>query len=573
MFFSKKRSGGQETEESARVAEVVAYHEATKHHFRRYAHSPGYLDWENQPDPFRSFEGCSRIQLPFAGRDDFPSFIDLLRGTPVEAEELSLKSIGMFFEHSMALSAWKEYQGSRWALRVNPSSGNLHPTEAYVVLPPGSLSPDEGLVGHYAPRDHHLEIRARIPEATWTRVFADLPPKGFLVGLSSIHWREAWKYGERAYRYCQHDVGHALAALSFSASMLGWCLILLEAPSDVELAALFGLDHEGDFLPHEKEHPDLVALMVPDGHPNHPDSIHWSLIPEFSKNLNWTGKPNQLSREHVPWERIDAVALAAQKPNTSGNRQLENTDASIPGGPDGSFSFPQGNLSAREIILQRRSAVAYDGKTGLPRDVFYSILAQTVPHTLGSRPGPPPWASASGLNHIHLCLFVHLIEGIPPGLYFLVREPSQKDKLRKAMKQSFLWEKAPGSPEWLNLFLLLEGDARSAATRLSCTQDIAGSSAFSLGMIGEFEPILQSHGAWKYRYLFWEAGMIGQVLYLCAEAAGVRGTGIGCYFDDPVHDFLGLGDLTYQSLYHFTVGGPIEDHRLTSLPPYHASLD
>ena len=62
--------------------------------------------------------------------------------------------------------------------------------------------------------------------------------------------------------------------------------------------------------------------------------------------------------------------------------------------------------------------------------------------------------------------------------------------------------------------------------------------------------------------------MIGQVLYLEAEAAGIRSTGIGCFFDNPVHDLFGFKGRKYQSFYHFTVGGPIEDTRLTTLPPY-----
>ncbi len=62
--------------------------------------------------------------------------------------------------------------------------------------------------------------------------------------------------------------------------------------------------------------------------------------------------------------------------------------------------------------------------------------------------------------------------------------------------------------------------------------------------------------------------MTGQVLYLEAEAAGVGATGIGCFFDDPTHEVLGLKGRSYQDLYHFTVGGPIEDHRMTTLPPY-----
>jgi hypothetical protein len=58
------------------------------------------------------------------------------------------------------------------------------------------------------------------------------------------------------------------------------------------------------------------------------------------------------------------------------------------------------------------------------------------------------------------------------------------------------------------------------------------------------------------------------MLYLGAEAAGVRGTGIGCFYDDVMHRALGLADRTWQSLYHFTIGGPLEDPRLVTLPPY-----
>jgi hypothetical protein len=119
------------------------------------------------------------------------------------------------------------------------------------------------------------------------------------------------------------------------------------------------------------------------------------------------------------------------------------------------------------------------------------------------------------------------------------------------------------------LYLLEEGNAQRIAIQLSCTQEIAGASAFSLGMIAEFDASLERYGPWFYKRLFWEAGLIGQVLYLEAEAAGVRATGIGCFFDDPVHRVLGwYPHTTFQSLYHFTVGGPVDDHRLTTLPPY-----
>ncbi len=89
-------------------------------------------------------------------------------------------------------------------------------------------------------------------------------------------------------------------------------------------------------------------------------------------------------------------------------------------------------------------------------------------------------------------------------------------------------------------------------------------------MIAAYEEPLNRYGPWFYPRLFWEAGMIGQVLYLEAEAAGIRSTGIGCYLDDPMHEVLGLRDRKYQDLYHFTIGGAVEDTRLETRPAYPA---
>jgi hypothetical protein len=141
--------------------------------------------------------------------------------------------------------------------------------------------------------------------------------------------------------------------------------------------------------------------------------------------------------------------------------------------------------------------------------------------------------------------------------------------LQHSMNSELEWTPAPGCPSDLSLYWLFQGDAQRLAAQVSCHQGIAGDSAFSLGMLAEFEGRLREGGAWWYPRLFWEAGLVGQVLYLEAEAAGVRGTGIGCFFDDPVHEIVGIKDLSVQSLYHFTIGGPMDDERLMTLPPYH----
>jgi len=122
-----------------------------------------------------------------------------------------------------------------------------------------------------------------------------------------------------------------------------------------------------------------------------------------------------------------------------------------------------------------------------------------------------------------------------------------------------------GCPDGLPLFLLQAADMQPLAAHLSCGQAIAADGAFSLAMIAEFESLLARAGPWFYRRLLWETGVIGQLLYLEAEAAGLRATGIGCFFDDPVHQVLGLRDTAFQSLYHFAVGGPLADPRLETV--------
>ena len=215
--------------------------------------------------------------------------------------------------------------------------------------------------------------------------------------------------------------------------------------------------------------------------------------------------------------------------------------------------------SAGQIIRQRRSLLACDGRTSIPAEGFYRMLARTMPTPSDAI----PWRAA-----IHFGLFVHRVEGIEPGLYAMARDPGKVEALKAAMHVHFAWEAPPGRPAELPLFLLEGGDARELATQVSCRQEIAGEGAFSLGMLAEYQASLVAHGPSFYRRLFWEAGAVGQVLYLEAEAAGVRATGIGCFFDDPVHQVFGLRDLAFQSLYHFTVGGPVDDPRLTTLPAY-----
>jgi SagB-type dehydrogenase family enzyme len=527
---------------------VLDYHQRTKHHLDRYAAGPHGLDWDAQPDPFRTFSGSDQLRLPLLGDLSQPRYAALYKPQVIPAQAVELRTIAALLELSFGLSAWKQYGGARWALRCNPSSGNLHPTEAYLVVQ-GCPGIADG-VHHYLSRDHVLEQRCRF--STPERV---LPEGVFLIGLSSIHMRESWKYGERAFRYCQHDAGHAMAALRYAAAALGWKATLLEAWSDAETGALLGLDRQADFGFGDREHPDVMLLVTPSGVKEESPDLDAQAMVQLARTGDWHGSANILSpRPQFRWPVIDQVADATLKPRTPVSQwHAPPLPAPLESG------CTQG---AAEIIKQRRSAQRFDGTTTLSATAFIRMLDMTLPRT-----GVAPWDTIAWEPAIHLILFVHRVEGLEPGLYLFLRNAHAEEKLRAALSAEFEWQPVAGCPAHFSMFRLLVADTQEAARTLSCHQDIASRSAFSLGMLAEYEDNL-AQAPWRYRRLFWEAGILGQVLYLEAEAAGVRGTGIGCYFDDEVHAVLGIANQTFQSLYHFTVGGRVLDERLQTLPAY-----
>jgi SagB-type dehydrogenase family enzyme len=537
------------------VQQVFDYHQASKHHFDRYAQGPRLLDWASQPDPFRRYLGAPLFPLDRSPPGEAPAYDLAFIPEGIPPAKFDLNGLSRILLDSLALSAWKRAGSETWALRVNPSSGNLHPTEGYIISGPIEGLDESPVVCHYAPREHALELRTRFLSDLWHKLIEGLPEQTILLGLTSIHWREAWKYGVRAYRYCRLDIGHALAAVCLAAAGLGRQARLLDGLSTGQLACLFGLFGRQEAEPEE---PDcLMAIYPRTAELDRPHTLNPEAIAAFT-SLSWHGRPNRLSTTSVRWSAIDTVALACQKPPTEQVIYQNDTSTSLATPPS---SIRE--ISLRQIIHGRRSAVVMDGVTSMLRSAFYGMLLKTLPGHRGAPFVALPWEAL-----IHLALFVHRVDELPRGLYFLVRDIQERTEIESAMGKSFIWEKPVDCPDSLELYLLAQGDVGKISTQISCFQDIAGDGCFSVAMIGCFDRPQKQYGSWFYPRLFWECGMIGQVLYLEAEAEGLRGTGIGCYFDEPTHEMLGLKDLRYQDLYHFTVGGPVEDPRLTTLPPY-----
>jgi SagB-type dehydrogenase family enzyme len=567
------------------LAQILNYHERSKHHLERYAAGPEALDWDAQPNPFREFAATPRIQLPLVADQLSASFGALHLPNAVTPQPITLENVAALMELAFGLSAWKEYGPDRWAVRCNPSSGNLHPTEAYVIC--REISGIEDGVYHYLSRDHLLEQRCKVTTTT------SGTPSRLLIGLSSISWREAWKYGERAFRYCQLDTGHAIGALRYAAATLGWHVRIVDSCSQQQLAQMLGLDRDKDFTGAEREEVELLLEITTS---QNIDATRSSVFE--SEQTHWQGQANILDAHPMyRWPVIDEVTQASRKPSspltiarstealknegktihdaTNQDISLELNPLQLPldrgrenlapplsrGGWEGFEPTELSKIKATTLIRQRRSAQRFDAKFMQDAASFYHMLDALLPRPTA------PWDVWHEAVHIHPLLFVHRVAGLEPGIYALPRSHAAQLQMQKTMRRDFLWRKPADCPEHLPLFLLAETNLSKAAKIMNCHQAIAGDGTFMLTMLAEFDAPLKIAPS-NYRQLYWEAGLLGQVLHLQAEAAGLRGTGIGCYFDDMCHELLGLQDKAFQSLYHFTVGYPLTDERIANLPPY-----
>ena len=518
------------------------------------------MDWDSQPDPFRRYEQALILPLDHPPVSDTPTYDSLFESWLEPVMPVNRDSISHLFYESLAISAWKQVGENRWSLRVNPSSGDLHPTEAYLIIGPIADLSEVTAVYHYSAYEHALERRFILTNKEWDAISQNLPPGSLLLALASIFWRESWKYGERAFRYCHHDVGHAIGTITFAAATLGWKTRLIHSITDDELVLLLGLNqHEGI----EAEHPDCLLAIYPADENIAPSDLMVNLpaaLLERIKTIDFEGCPNTLSNHHHEWPIIEIITEVCR---FNVNCPLSHEQDPRIEHKDNNEFYKDRRISARRIIRERRSALAMDGHSTISKETFYRMMVHVSPHLSKNIIAVLPWRA-----RVSLALFIHRVTGLSPGLYILIRDRDHETSLRKELRSDFRWEKPVDCPESLHLYLLTEADTRDSARIINCQQNIAADGVFALGMLAEFDASLEQYGALFYPRLFWETGLIGQILYLEAEAAGIRSTGIGCFFDDAMHDVLGIHDHTWQSLYHFTVGAPVDDPRLQTLPSY-----
>jgi nitroreductase len=225
--------------------------------------------------------------------------------------------------------------------------------------------------------------------------------------------------------------------------------------------------------------------------------------------------------------------------------------------------LPRSTHNAATLIRQRRSAQRFDARARLP-------LAQLWPLLRALHPARLPFDAMATAPHVHVLLFAHRVDGLAAGAYLLSRSEAGCELLRRTLPATLDLSPVPDAPVDAPLLRLAENPALAGTLRtLNCHQALGSDAILGFALLAEFEPL---PGA-AYRERLQEAGLIGQVLYLEAEAMGLRGTGIGCFFDDALHQLIGLPEsaasgAALQSVYHFTVGLPVSDARIVTEPPY-----
>ncbi len=194
------------------------YHEGTKHSFQSVHSSQHFLDFENQPLPFKIYPGLEPIPLP---RDIEPFREPALRALAASDDEsegkplLDLKFLARLLHYSAGITKRIRYPRGEMLFRAASCTGALYHIDLYLVC--GDLPDLEAGVYHFGVHDFALrrlrrgDFRGELVRATAGEPAVASAP--VVLICSSTFWRNSWKYQARTYRHCFWDSGTILANL------------------------------------------------------------------------------------------------------------------------------------------------------------------------------------------------------------------------------------------------------------------------------------------------------------------------------------------------------------------------
>jgi SagB-type dehydrogenase family enzyme len=488
------------------IAAALAYHNATKHSYASVRANPHFLDFANQPLPFKIYPTLEPSRLPGEMRQTGVAALSAISTTiPAENDAApDLQSIAQLLYLSAGITRQRKYSGGEIYFRAAACTGALYEVELYVVC--GDLEGLPAGIYHFAPAEFGLrqlragDFRSILAEATANEPAIAHAP--LTIACTCTYWRNAWKYQARTYRHFGWDNGTLLANLLAVATGLGLSARVVCGFVDSTVSRLLDVDSQREVacslvaLGHVSSgvSPQSTLNIAPLGLETVPLSQHEIDYPLMRETH--AGSSLLSTQEVAAWRGAvpEVLELPARSPTDGPVIPLEpRSDAEMPCDP------------IEQVILRRGSSRRF-ARTPISLQQLSTILDRAT------RTVPADFLDPAGSQLNSLYLIVHAVEGLDPGSYVFQRDRRVLECLR-------------------------QGDFRSQAGYLGLEQQLPADAAVDIFFLADLRPILQRFGNRGYRAVQLEAGILGGKLYLAAYAQHLGATGLTFYDDDVIRFF------------------------------------
>ncbi len=483
------------------LAVALNYHHATKHSYASVRNNQHFLDFNNQPIPFKIYPTLNSSPLPAEVRQTGVAALSAISEIvpPQTAAAPDLEAIAQLLYLSAGITRHRKYPGGEIYFRAAACTGALYEIELYLVC--GDLANLEAGVYHFAAAEFGLrrlragDYRSVLIEATAAEPAIARAP--LTIACTATYWRNAWKYQDRTYRHFGWDNGTLLANLLAVGTALGLPAKVVCGFTDDTVNRLLGVDLQRE----------VSFSLVPLGYsyelPAHaPEPISplgLETVPLSRREIDYPlmREMHAASSLHSPEEVAmwrGGTPLTHFPPPAGSVVQLQPlSDAAIPRDP------------IEQVILRRGSSRKF-ARTPITLAQFSTTLHRAT------RGVPADFLDPVGSQLNLLYLIVHAVEGVESG--------------------SYVFHRGPASLECLKL-----GDFRAHAGYLGLQQALPADAAVAVFFLADLRPILQRYGSRGYRAVQLEAGILGGKLYLAAYAQHLGATGL-TFFDDDVTAFF-----------------------------------
>jgi len=499
------------------------YHEATKHSYTSVRTNPHFLDFGNQPLPFKIYTSLEPSRMPTEVRQTGVAALSAIAARlpdPVQANAApDLEAVAQLLYLSAGITRQRKYSGGEIYFRAAACTGALYEVELYLVC--GDLINLPAGVYHFAPAEFGLrqlrvgDYRSVLVEATGGEPAIAQAP--LTVVCTATYWRNAWKYQARTYRHFGWDNGTLLANLLAVATALGLpakvvCGFvdatvnrLLDVDSQREVAfSLVALGHDSRLSARPATPSETAARLLTDISP-----LGFETVPLSRNEIDYP-----LMREMHAASSLDSAAVvAAWRGDTAPGRaeigSTDPTDFPPPAGPVVQLtpsSDPEMPRDPIEQVILRRGSSRQFARTPISLTQLSTMLDRAT------RGIPADFLNPFGSQLNHLYLIVHAVEGLESGAYAFHRDHRMLECLKR-------------------------GSFRDEAGYLGLEQQLPADAAVDIFFLADLRPIFARFGNRGYRAVQLEAGILGGKLYLAAYAERLGATGLTFYDDDVTRFF------------------------------------